>query len=426
LPDNRRGRAVSERHSDIARRDFLKTLGAAGLSSVFLTDMLFAEPNDPNAPQTASDRQPFQVPVRKLGKTGVEIAAIGLGANKLVDNQVLLRAALKWGVHYWDTAYSYFGGNSEICIGALLGKNPDVRKKLFISTKASGARDTAGVEKCLQTSLERMKTDYIDMYCGIHGCDSPGQLTKELKDWAEDAKKRKAIRFFGFSVHKNMPEVLTAAAKLGWVDVILTSYNFRLIQDTKMLDAVETCQKAGIGLIAMKTTGQRTDNPAAHQVQTEADRKVIAHFVDKGYTQAQAAIKAVLENPAVGSAVVGMTTVVHLTENAAAAMDKTSLTQTDRRMLDQYARQTSSGYCAGCAHICDSAAPDVPCISDVMRSLMYHNSYQDTEMARQAFAEIPAIVRARLLTADYSAAEAVCPQRMPIGKLVAEAVGKLA
>jgi len=61
-----------------------------------------------------------------------------------------------------------------------------------------------------------------------------------------------------------------------------------------------------------------------------------------------------------------------------------------------------------------------------MRSLMYHNSYGDTQLAKQTFAAIPADVRARLLTTDYRLAEQRCPQHMPIARLVREAVEKLA
>ncbi len=95
-------------------------------------------------------------------------------------------------------------------------------------------------------------------------------------------------------------------------------------------------------------------------------------------------------------------------------------------VLEQYAEATCSGYCAGCAHICDAAVPDAPYVSDVMRSLMYHNNYGDRQLAKQLFAEIPAEARANLLNIDYSVAEARCPQRLPIGRLMAQAAGKLA
>jgi hypothetical protein len=121
-----------------------------------------------------------------------------------------------------------------------------------------------------------------------------------------------------------------------------------------------------------------------------------------------------------------MNSVALINENVAAVLDKTKLAQDDREVLEQYAARTCSGYCAGCAHICDEAVPQAPYISDIMRGLMYHDSYGNKQMAKELFAEIPAQVRANLLNIDCSAAEARCPQRMPIGRLMREAVDKLA
>jgi hypothetical protein len=115
-----------------------------------------------------------------------------------------------------------------------------------------------------------------------------------------------------------------------------------------------------------------------------------------------------------------------LTTNIDAVLNKTELTQADKDTLNEYARATCSNYCAGCAHICDSALPDTPFISDIMRYLMYYNSYGDRDRARELFAKIPAGVRSKLLSTDYSLAETRCPQHLPIAKLVAEAVSKLA
>ena len=95
-------------------------------------------------------------------------------------------------------------------------------------------------------------------------------------------------------------------------------------------------------------------------------------------------------------------------------------------VFKKYAAATCSGYCAGCAYICDAALPDAPYISEVMRYLMYYNSYGEQEEARKLFAQIPGNVRNKLLSTDYSPAEARCPQHLPIGKLIAEAVSKLA
>ncbi|GAG37476.1 unnamed protein product, partial [marine sediment metagenome] len=243
-----------------------------------------------------------------------------------------------------------------------LSKNPDARKKLFIVSKASGAKSVTDVQDRFQTSLKRMNIKYIDLYYGVHGLSDSVQLTNELRQWVKNAKKQKLIRFFGFSTHKNMAQNLFAATKLYWIDAIMMSYNFRLMQNPKMADAVEACHKAGIGLIAMKTLGRRSD----HKVETEEDKKLVSQFLQRGFTEDQAKIKVVLQDKRINSACVGMNNVALLISNVAAALDKTKLTRTDKNALKEYAQATCSGYCAGCANICDSALPQTPYISDVM------------------------------------------------------------
>jgi hypothetical protein len=168
----------------------------------------------------------------------------------------------------------------------------------------------------------------------------------------------------------------------------------------------------------MKTLGLR--------VESDEDKKLMEHFSTKGFTEAQAKIKSVLEDERIAAATVGMSSVAQINENVAAVLDKTKLSLEDRMVLERYAQATCSGYCAGCAHICDGAIPQAPYVSDVMRSLMYYNSYGDMQLARQSFAQIPADMRNRLSSIDYSTAEARCPQRLPISRLMSQAVDKLA
>ncbi len=397
---------------------------AAGLGSVFAPAKAVAGPDATEKPQKS--KYP-QLPRRKLGKTGVKVPCLGLGTMfNLIDSQVVLRNTIKWGVKYWDTAHNYAGGNSELGIGKFLAKNPEIRKDVFLATKASGARTVADVEKRLQTSLKRLNTKYIDLYYAPHAASDPDQLTDELKRWAQSAKKRKLIRFFGFTTHKNMANCLAAAAKLDWIDAIMTSYNFRLMQDPKLLDAIEACHKAGIAIIAMKTTGRTTIKRFKLAIETEADKKLVRNFIQRGFSPEQAAIKLVLQDKRISAAPVQMENVAVLTKNVAAVLDKTKLTKADRNVLNEYAAATCTGYCAGCASICDAALPDTPYVSDIMRYLMYYNSYGDRNRAKQLFTQIPRNVRDKLLNIDYRLAEARCPQHLPIGNLIAEAVGKLA
>ncbi len=411
----------------INRRNFLKTAGLVGVGSVITAAKVkAADANGPNVPAAQPTIQ--KVPKRKLGKTGVEVPVLSLGLGRPGEPAVL-RQSLDWGVNYWDTSLAAGNGTSERSIGEFIAKNPELRKDIFLVTKENKSKTPDDLEKCLQTSLKQLNTNCIDLYFGVYMVNDMVRFTDDIKKWAEDAKKRGVIKHFGFTTHQNMPQCLMAASKLDWIDAIMTSYNFRLSQDKQMQDAIDACNKAGIGLIAMKTQAMRqrgpNTDPNAVAAEAEADRKMLAHFLEKGFTEGQAKIKAVMDDQRFSSVCSAMTSTTMLMSNIAVAHDKTKLAAEDMDVLKQYAQATCSGYCAGCAHICEPVALGVP-VGDIMRALMYHDSYGDIAHAKAVFAEIPADVKQCLLSVDYSAAEHVCPNRMQIGKLIADAAAKLA
>ncbi|HUV41441.1 MAG TPA: aldo/keto reductase, partial [Sedimentisphaerales bacterium] len=132
---------MEPKNNKIDRRDFLKTIGAAGLGSALISAAAKADPN--TAAGSEQDRGPElpQVPKRKLGKTGVDVSCLALGTMfDTLDNQIVLEKAVQYGVTYWDTAHGYEGGRSEQGIGKFLSTRPHVRNRLFIVTKASGAK----------------------------------------------------------------------------------------------------------------------------------------------------------------------------------------------------------------------------------------------------------------------------------------------
>ena len=114
-----------------------------------------------------------------------------------------------------------------------------------------------------------------------------------------------------------------------------------------------------------------------------------------------------------------------LQANATAAMDKTALSSQDNYLLDQYAHETASNYCAGCASICESEIDDEVPISDVMRYLMYSRGYGEPERAKSAFRKMPSNVRKLIANMDYKEAERKCPQKVQIGRLMREALIEL-
>jgi predicted aldo/keto reductase-like oxidoreductase len=217
------------------------------------------------------------------------------------------------------------------------------------------------------------------------------------------------------------------AAELGWIDGIMMSYNYRLMHTDKMKKAVDACVKAGIGLTAMKTQAV----PAFGFVgdvgmESKTASKLTERFLNKGFTLEQAKLKAVWQNGQIASICSQMDNMTILMANVAAALDKTKLSSRDMKLLQEYAHETASGYCAGCAHVCEAAVEgDIP-ISDVMRYLMYSRSYGDRDRAKSLYREISQETRRRLASTHYSEAERRCPQGMPIGRLMREAADELA
>lgn len=409
---------MSGKKGKFSRRDFIKTAGAAGLGAVTVPLSALTQAHGSSSTQSSEQAT---VPTRPFGKTGVNVSILSLGGVLGLQDQVVFRQAFKMGVTYWDTADSYGRGNNEKAIGKYLSRFPDNRKRVFLVTKA-GTSNPKKLTKKLNTSLQKMNTSYIDMYFIHYVSSVKKELTDEVKTWAEKAKAQGKIRFFGFSAHKNMEESMLAAAKLGWVDGIMISYNYRLMVKPEMKKAVEACAKAGIGLTAMKTQAPFSANfYASIGSETDDALRMTESFVEKGYTAEQAKLKVVWENPNIASICSGMPNMTILQANIAAALNKKKLTQGDLQRLDQYALKTAPGYCAGCANICEPLVDlDIP-ISDILRYSMYHHSYGERDRAQALYNALPTDIRKNIFKADYSTAEKCCPQKIQIGKVLKKA-----
>jgi len=412
---------MPEKKANFSRRDFLRAAGAMGLGSMLSPVESLSSAKD------KLDLDKFQlkvVPTRPFGNTGINISILGLGGAFNRSNQLLLRQAVKMGVTYWDTAEMYGGGRSESAIGIYFEKYPEDRKKVFLVSKCSST-DPIFLAMSLKHSLERLKTSCIDLYL-MHMLPDISWIPEGTMAWAEKAKAEGKIRFFGFSTHQNMEECMLGAAKLGWIDGIMPSYNYRIMHTDSMKRAVDACVEAGIGLTAMKTQAKEMGLSADVGKESETAEKLTERFMEKGYTVEQARLKAVWENENIASICSHMTNMTVLQANVAAALSKDKISFKDKRLLEKYARETASRYCAGCAHNCEQTINGEVPISDVMRYLMYSRCYGEPERAKSAFQKIPSKTRNLMVNLDYKKAEKKCPQKIPIGRLMREAVIELA
>ena len=400
----------TDKNNILSRRDFFKKTAAFGLgvtvggSSLWQQSQASAQITLPKAP----------VPRRPFGRSGTMVSTLSLGGMfDILNNRLALAKALDWGINYWDTAEGYGRGRSEEGIGRWFARNPHTRKQVFLVTKLStrrGGNFTPRLEAC----LKRLHTDYVDLFF-VHGIRGIGEMESGLKSWALNMKKAGKIKLFGFSTHSNMEECLEGAAKLPWVDGIMFTYNYRLMHEPRMKDAVEACYRAGIGLTAMKTQG---GGPIKSD--SESEIKMAGRFIQKGFSDYQAKLMAVWQDERIASICSQMPNLTIMATNAAAAVEQNRLSKSDHNLLAQYARETSGDYCAGCERLCSEVLPERVPIGDVMRCLMYFYSYQDYWLARSTFENLPARTKELLNQLDFSQAEKSCPRKLPIGQLMRE------
>lgn len=408
---------MSSKDQGASRRDFLKVVGVAGMGGLLGATGTLAQAAAAEAPATAS------MPHRVFGKTGVKVPMLALGTMwDTPTNQIVLKQALNLGVTYWDTAESYEGGRSEEGIGIFFKKNPEARNKVFLVTKShDSTRSPEVLEKHLTQSLSRMNTDHIDLFF-MHSLTSLDEFNRpDVRAWGEKAKASGRIKYFGFSTHKNMEEILMGASKLGWVDALMTTYNYRVMQSQKMQDAIKACHDAGIGLTAMKTIGGGPVKAEGDDNTALADR-----FLKQGFSAEQAKLKAVWSDERIAALCSQMPNLAILGANAAAANDKTKLSAADMRWLRDYALTTRDSYCAGCAGICEEALGQEVPVGEIMRAMMYYHSYGDLKRARELYAQLPTEAVASLSSRDLARAEGRCPQGLAIARLLGEAQEALA
>ena len=149
---------------------------------------------------------------RKLGATGVEVSAIGMGGAHLggrsmsdADATKLMHEAIDRGINFMDNCWDYNDGRSETRMGDALAQG-GYRQKVFLMTKIDGRSKQLAAQQ-LDESLRRLKTDHIDLvqHHEILRFDDPDRLFAEGggNEALVEAKKAGKIRFIGFTGHKD-------------------------------------------------------------------------------------------------------------------------------------------------------------------------------------------------------------------------------
>lgn len=196
----------------------------------------------------------------RLGKTGIVANKNAFGAlpiQRISDDEAvhLLKKAYENGITFFDTARWYT--DSEHKVGLAF---EGMREKVFIATK-TGAQNAEGFWSDLETSLNNLETDYIDLY-QFHNpafCPKPGDESG-LYDAALKAKEQGKIRHIGITNHRLA--VAHEAIDSGLYETL--QFPFCYLATEKDIELVDKCKKADMGFIAMKAlSGGLINNSAA-------------------------------------------------------------------------------------------------------------------------------------------------------------------
>ena len=192
-----------------------------------------------------------------LGKTGIVTPQNGFGALPVqrCDDETavkILRKAYEGGMIFFDTARAYT--DSEKKIGMALS---DVRKDIYIATK-TGAKTSEEVKRHIDTSLENLRTDYIDLY-QFHladRCFAPGDGSG-MYEIMEDLKRQGVIRNIGITCHKI--GVAEECVESGLYQTM--QFPFSYLSGDREKKLVNMCKEKEMGFIAMKAlAGGLIDN----------------------------------------------------------------------------------------------------------------------------------------------------------------------
>ena len=296
--------------------------------------------------------------VRKLGKTGVEVSPLCLGAmmfgdwgNRDHDESVrIIHAALDAGINFIDTADVYSAGESEeIVAKALAGR----RDEVVLATKFHGrmgdgpnrsGNSRRWIMQEVESSLRRLQTDWIDLY-QVHRPE-PGTDIDETLGALTDLVRAGKIRYFGSSTYPahEIVEAQWVAERRGRERFVCEQPPYSLLVRGIERDVLPVCERYGMGVIPWSPLaggwlsgryrkGEATPESTRserlpwrydlsipeNQAKLEAADALAELAESAGIELIHLAIAFVIRHPAVTSAIIGPRTMEHLQSQLGAA-----------------------------------------------------------------------------------------------------------
>ena len=381
---------------------------------------------------------------RKLGKTGLDVSALGFGCmrlpivngssavdifdpNKPIDEEAageMIRHAIENGINYFDTAYPYHGGNSETLLGKKLKQH---RKSILIATKLPAwlVQDETDFERFLSEQLKKVETDHFDIYL-LHGLNRlTWQNMKKLGslDFLDKTLADGRVRHAGFSFHDDVKIFKEIVDSYNW-SLCQIQYNYFDENYQAGREGLEYAASRGLGIVIMEPLrgGKLVDRIPAG-VQRLWDSAPVRR------TPVEWALRWVWNHGEVSTALSGMSSMAQLVDNLRIAEDARANTLSAveldliGRVRDKY-RTMLKVQCTGCAYC-------MPCPQGVNIPLNF-SLYNDLFMFKDG--DINLMIYNQILTPEERAAncaecgecEEHCPQEIRISEELKKVHEKLA
>ncbi len=288
----------------------------------------------------------MKIPMRALGKTGLEVSALGLGAGPLgdarlsdADAESLVKTALDAGVTLFDTAPSY--GSSEERLGRALGAR---RREAVLATKGGygvpGVADWTGevIRLGIDAALRRLGTDVIDVFL-LHSCDEGTLRRDDILGELDRAKSAGKIRATGYSGEN---DALAAAVASRRFDVVECSVN--PFDRASLGGSIAAAASAGLGVLAKRPLAnaawRHESIPEAHDVRIYWERAKAMGVDPSPLAWPELALRFAAFAPDVSAALMGTTSATHLAD-AVTAVSRGALDEALLARLDEAWRRAN-------------------------------------------------------------------------------------
>ena len=368
---------------------------------------------------------------------GLKLSALGMGAMRLpiidgddarIDEkkaEEMVDYAMAHGVNYYDTAWGYHDGKSELVMGRALSKYP--RESFYLTTKFPGydLSNMDKVEEIFEKQLEKCGVEYFDFYLFHNVCEMNIDAYLNPKygiyEYLLQQKKAGRIRHLGFSAHGSydvMKRFLEAYGKDMEFCQIQLNYLDWSFQDAKA--KVELLKEYHLPVWVMEPLrGGRlaslTPEETAKLQAMRPDEKVPAW-----------AFRFLQSIPEVTVVLSGMSNMEQMQENIRTFEEDKPLSETEMKNLLAMAEEMVKMIvlpCTAC-HYCVSHCPQG---LDIPRLLELYNEHCFTQggfIAPMALAAIPQDKQPTSCIGCRSC-EAVCPQQIHISEAMADFAAKL-